>query len=96
MCAASDLERETQKINKTYNALRAKLSPKQQKDLKEVQLAWIKFKDMACKFEASGVEGGSAYSMVLSACLSAKTTQRNKDLDFLLNCPEGDLSCPAN
>lgn len=96
MCAAHDLDRETQKINKTYNTVRAKLSSKQQQDLKEVQLAWIKFKDLACKFEASGVEGGSVYSMILSGCLTAKTIQRNKELDYLLSCQEGDLSCPVN
>jgi uncharacterized protein YecT (DUF1311 family) len=94
-CAGSDLERETKKINKTYNDYRAKLNPEQKQNFKEVQLSWIKFKDLACKFEASGVEGGSAYSMVLSGCLTAKTVQRNKEIEALANCQEGDLKCPA-
>jgi uncharacterized protein YecT (DUF1311 family) len=90
------LDRETKKINQTYNTVRAKLSPKQQQDFKAVQLAWIKFKDLDCKFQASGVAGGSAYPMIVSECLTAKTIQRNKELDYLLNCQEGDLSCPAH
>ena len=94
-CASFDLGRETKKINKTYNDLRAKLNSTQKQHLKEVQLAWIKFKDLACQFEASGVEGGSAHSMVVAGCLTEKTRQRNKELQVLGNCQEGDLSCPA-
>ena len=94
-CATANLDRETKKINKTYKDFRAKLNPTQKQQFKEVQLAWIKFKDLACQFEASGVEGGSAYSMVLAGCLTEKTRQRNKELEALGNCQEGDLSCPA-
>jgi uncharacterized protein YecT (DUF1311 family) len=96
LCAANDLARETKKINQTYNAERAKLSPKQKQDFKAVQLAWIKFKDLDCKFQSSAAEGGSSYPMIVSACQTARTIQRNKELDFLLNCQEGDLSCPAH
>lgn len=94
-CAFSDLESETKKINKTYNDIRAKLNQSQQRQFKKVQLAWIKFKDLTCEFEASGVEGGSAHSMILADCLADKVRQRNKELDALANCQEGDLSCPA-
>ncbi|MGB4813272.1 MAG: lysozyme inhibitor LprI family protein [Methylophilaceae bacterium] len=94
-CASTDLDRETKRINKTYNNFRAKLNTTQKQQFKVVQLAWIKFKDLACKFEASGVEGGSAHSMVLAGCLTEKTRQRNKELETLGNCQEGDLSCPA-
>ena len=93
LCASAELDRETKKINKTYNNLRAKLNSEQKQQIKEVQLAWIKFKDLACKFEASAVEGGSVYSMVLSECLTAKTRQRHKELERINSCQEGDLSC---
>lgn len=53
------------------------------------------FKDLACQFESSGVEGGLAYSMVMASCLAEKTRQRNKEIETLNNCQEGDLSCPA-
>ena len=94
-CASIDLDRETKSLNKTYEDYRTKLTFSQKKKLKEVQLAWIKFKDLACKFEASGVKGGSAYPMVLAICLAEKTRQRNKELEDLGVCQEGDLSCPA-
>jgi uncharacterized protein YecT (DUF1311 family) len=94
-CASSDLARETQLINRTYNDFRAKLSPAQQRQLKKVQLAWIKYKDLSCEFETSGVEGGSAHAMVLAGCLAEKTRLRNKELEALNSCQEGDLSCPS-
>lgn len=94
-CASADLERETHKINNIYKVFRAKLNPQKQQQLKEVQLAWIKFRDLACKFNASGVGGGSAQSMVLSNCLTEETKLRSKAIESLANCQEGDLSCPA-
>jgi uncharacterized protein YecT (DUF1311 family) len=94
-CTSITLERETSKINKTYSAVRAKLNPQKQAQLKDVQLAWIKFRDLSCKFNASGVEGGSAYSMLLSGCLTALTKERNRELEYLATCQEGDISCPA-
>ena len=95
ICAGKDLDRETKKINQTYNAVRAKLDAKQQQDLKQVQLAWIAFKDLDCKFQASGVEGGSIQPLIVSGCLKEKTMQRNKELDSLLHCQEGNMSCPV-
>ena len=92
-CASVELEYETKKINKTYNNYRANLDPTHRQQLKEVQLAWIKFKDLACEFDASGSEGGSVHSMVLANCLTEKTRQRNKELETLANCQEGDVSC---
>lgn len=92
-CAAQELEREDKKINATYKELRSKLAPDQQNQLKDVQLAWIKYKDLACKYEAGGVEGGSLYPMVLASCLAQKTRQRSAELAAMGKCEEGDVSC---
>lgn len=94
-CFSIELDRETEKINKTYNDYKKRLDQVQKQQLKEVQVAWIKFKDLACKFEASGVEGGSAYPMILAACLTSKTRQRGEELQYLSSCTEGDLGCPV-
>lgn len=94
-CANAELARETNTINKSYNTLMSKLNPSQKRQLKQAQLAWIKYKDLACKFESSGVEGGSVRPMVLSNCVSKKTAQRNAELEALGKCEEGDISCPA-
>lgn len=94
-CASFELKQETNQLNKTYQNYRNKLNQNQKQKFKNVQLAWIKFKDLACQFESSGVESGSAYSMVMASCLAEKTRQRNKEIETLNNCQEGDLSCPA-
>jgi uncharacterized protein YecT (DUF1311 family) len=54
-----------------------------------------KYRDAACQFEASGVAGGSAQSMVHSECMVTQTNERLKYMRLLSNCKEGDLSCPA-
>lgn len=92
-CASQELAQEDKKINAAYNQLRSKQAPEQQKLLKEVQLAWIKYKELACKYEAGGVEGGSAYPMVHAYCLAQKTRQRSAELFVMGKCEEGDLSC---
>lgn len=94
-CAAQDLEEITKEINKVYTEYRGRLNESQRQQIKEVQLAWIKFRDLACKFEGSGVAGGSAYSFVLQSCFIEKTRVRLRELQTLANCEEGDLSCPA-
>ncbi|HKB83445.1 MAG TPA: lysozyme inhibitor LprI family protein [Burkholderiales bacterium] len=94
-CAAQDLEQVTKEINKLYTEYRGRLNEPQKQQLKEIQLAWIKFRDLACKFDSSGVAGGSAYPFVMQSCLIEKTRVRLKELQTLANCQEGDLSCPA-
>ena len=80
-CANKELEEVTKKINDTYNAYRKLLDPKQQKDLKAVQLAWIKYKDLRCDFEYSFYEGGTLAGLVGTSCLINITTQRLKELE---------------
>jgi uncharacterized protein YecT (DUF1311 family) len=80
-CANKELEEVTKKINETYNAYRKLLDPKQQKDLKAVQLAWIKYKDLRCAFEYSFYEGGTMAGLVGTSCLTNITNQRLKELE---------------
>ena len=93
-CATNELGIETGKINATYGAVRKKATAEQKQQLKAVQLAWIKFKDLSCSFQASLVEGGSLHSAVVSACLVEMTKHRNQGLEAMLNCQEGDVGCP--
>jgi uncharacterized protein YecT (DUF1311 family) len=88
-CASSELDAETASINSVYNRYRASLEPAQKEQLKEVQLAWIKYKDLACKFEASGLEGGSMQPYVLAQCLIEQTKTRRKQFESLLRCDSG-------
>lgn len=88
-CASSALDAEAAAINSVYSRYRAGLNSVEKKQLKDVQLAWIKFKDLACKFEASTVEGGSMQPYVLAQCLIEQTKVRRKQLEALLRCDSG-------
>ena len=92
-CAALDLERENARINASYNAYRRTLAPEAQAQLKEVQLAWIRFRDLACRFESGSSAGGSVNSMAMGRCLQAKTRQRALEIEVLGKCEEGDVTC---
>lgn len=82
------------RLNAIYKAYMQRLDPAQKKSLTDAQRAWLNFRDLDCKFEASGVDGGSSYPMILRQCLDRKTDDRIKDLERLSTCQEGDLSCP--
>lgn len=92
-CAGGDYKKSDAQLNKVYKAVLAKAGAGQQAQLKAAQNAWIKFRDLDCKFQTAGAEGGSMYSTVLAGCLEAKTSVRAKELDALLHCKEGDAAC---
>ena len=81
-------------LNGRYAAAMARLSPPSRVLLRDAQRSWIGFRDRQCAFEASGVEGGSAYPMVYAGCLARVTADRTRTLRRLGQCEEGDLSCP--
>lgn len=92
--AAQDLQRADRSLNTQYTATMNRLSTPSRTLLRNAQRTWISFRDQQCRFEASGVQGGSAYPMVHSTCLARLTTERTQQLRTLSQCQEGDLSCP--
>lgn len=86
LCALSALDAETAAINSVYNRYRARLTPIEKQRIKDVQLAWIRYKDLACAFEASVVEGGSMQPYVMAQCLSEQTKARRLQLEASFRC----------
>jgi uncharacterized protein YecT (DUF1311 family) len=84
VCAAKDYERDDARLNKTYKELVAKLEKDRREKLKEIQITWIKYRDLQCDFDSATYEGGTMYSLVRSSCLSQMTKQREKDLKAML------------
>lgn len=84
-----------QALNAQYTATRNQLSAPTRALLRDAQRSWITFRDQECRLLASGVDGGSAYPMVISVCLTRLTTDRTRELRALAECEEGDLACPA-
>lgn len=92
--AAQTAQRADQALNAQYTTTMSRLSPSSRTLLRNAQRAWISFRDQQCRYEASGVTGGSAYPMVQSGCVARLTTERTQTLRRLGQCEEGDLSCP--
>lgn len=78
---------------RTKAAIKRAAAP--QRDLlKKAQQAWIGLRDADCAFIGSGTEGGSVQPMIVNQCLAEKTAEREAFLATLMQCEEGDLSCP--
>ena len=96
VCAGQEYASQDKKLNAAYSQYRGRLSELQKNQLKDAQVAWIRYRDLSCDFESSAVEGGSAYRMVRYGCLAEKTAVRLQEITKLMECKEGDLSCPAH
>ena len=94
-CASAEYQQANTELNRLYNTYRSRLDKDQKRRIRDVQLAWVKFRDLACNFESSGVKGGSVYPFIMSSCLTTMTRERLDALSELADCEEGDLSCPA-
>lgn len=79
-CAALDLAKADSHLNATYKKLMPQLDGNQKAEVKAIQLTWIKFKDLNCKFESSSAEGGSMQPLLRDTCLTRLTEARTKDL----------------
>jgi len=92
-CYGVEYKAADKELNQAYADVRASLDERQKQELKAVQLAWIKYRDLSCNFELSNAKGGSAYSMGLSICLTEKTRARTAELKKMASCEEGDITC---
>ncbi|RYG60301.1 MAG: DUF1311 domain-containing protein [Alphaproteobacteria bacterium] len=95
-CAAVSLEAADSKLAEFVRTYEARLEPEQLALFRSSQLNWQQFRQAACKFEASGVSGGSAYPMVFAQCLASKSGSRLSELMLLAKCRDGDYACPGH
>ncbi|WP_291013537.1 lysozyme inhibitor LprI family protein [Hydrogenophaga sp.] len=92
-CVHQDFERATAANLEAYQTLLQGVSDPQRRLLRKAQTAWTRYREKACEFEKSGVEGGSVAPMIRSQCLARMTRERTAELQRFLDCEEGDLSC---
>ena len=93
-CSAQQYQAADKKLNQTYQAAIKRAAAPQRDLLNKAQQAWIALRDADCNFIGSGTEGGSVQPMIISQCLTEKTVEREAFLASLMQCEEGDLSCP--
>ncbi|OIX90573.1 lysozyme inhibitor LprI family protein [Pantoea sp. Ae16] len=93
-CAATAYKTADAALNQIYQQVLRRTDSEQKALLQAAQRRWIGFRDADCDFTTSSSRGGSIHPMLVSQCLQQKTEQRTKELQGLLHCEEGDLSCP--
>ncbi|MBF4470038.1 lysozyme inhibitor LprI family protein [Flavobacterium sp. HJJ] len=71
------------KLNVVYNKLKKELNETDKKNLIEAQKAWIKFRDLNCKFYSQdpGDGGGPYEQKVKIDCLIRCTMERTKEFE---------------
>lgn len=92
--AGSELQKADRQLNDVYAKLMAATSADWKAKLTQAQLAWIAFRDRECEFETIATVGGSIHGMMVANCQARLTLHRVGELERLLKCQEGDLSCP--
>lgn len=83
-CAAADFKREDARLNKLYKELVGLSDKSEAARLRQIQLAWVKFRDLHCDYEEKRYEGGSMAPLVRFNCLRDLTRQRNETLQALI------------
>lgn len=83
-CAAQEFQQADAELNRVYRLLTKDAGAAERAKLRAAQLAWLKFRDAYCDYEAFGNKGGSIYPMVYSFCLAAVTRERAKQFEEIL------------
>jgi uncharacterized protein YecT (DUF1311 family) len=78
-CADREYRKADAELNRVYQQL-VRASGGRDAKLKAAQLAWLKFRDAQCDYEAAFNEGGSMQPMTYSFCLADVTAARTKQL----------------
>lgn len=92
-CTAKDSASADKALNAVYKALSGKLGAADQQRLRKAQRAWVSFRDQECAFRTKPYADGSVYGSLVETCVADLTKARLSQLQFQLQCPEGDLAC---
>jgi uncharacterized protein YecT (DUF1311 family) len=76
LCASQAFQKADAELNKLYQQLMKGAGAAEKAKLRAAQLAWLRFRDAHCEYEAFGNRGGSIYPMVYSFCLEEVTRER--------------------
>ena len=67
-------------LNQVYGQLMRKLDEADKPQLKQVETAWLKYRDANCEFVADQYKGGSIRPMIEAMCLADVTRNRTTEL----------------
>ena len=80
MCWGKEYKAADAKLNKTYQDFMSKLEESEKVQLKNAQLAWLKYRDANCEFVADQYKGGTMRPMIAAICLADTTNNRTTEL----------------
>ena len=80
MCWGKEYKAADAKLNKTYQEFMSKLDESEKVQLKNAQLAWLKYRDANCEFVADQYKGGTMRPMIAAMCLADVTNARVSEL----------------
>jgi uncharacterized protein YecT (DUF1311 family) len=79
-CSYREYKAADAQLNQIYAKLAAALDDEDKAQLKESELAWIKFRDSYCSFESSQYKGGTMRPMIENFCLARVTKSHAAEL----------------
>lgn len=88
-CAGDNLAAANAELNRVYKRLWDQQAEADlQAQLKDLEKAWIAYRDKECNFEVGPQQnGGSIWPMDMDSCLQQKTDARIRELKAQLSCP---------
>lgn len=79
-CAGKAYKAADAELNKAYQKLAAMLDDEEKAQLKNVETAWLKYRDANCEFVADQFKGGSIRPMIYALCLGDMTRNRTAEI----------------
>lgn len=80
MCWGKEYKAADAKLNNTYQEFMSKVDQSEKVQLKNAQLAWLKYRDANCEFVADQYKGGTMRPMIAAMCLADVTNARVNEL----------------
>ncbi len=79
-CAGKAYRAADETMNQVYGKLFSMLNDDEKAQLREAQLAWLKYRDTNCEFVADEYKGGSIRPLIQATCLAEMTKKRTTEL----------------
>ena len=79
-CAGKAFRAADATMNQVYRKLVSMLDEGEKAQLKEAQVAWLKYRDTNCEFVADQYKGGSIRPLIQATCLKDMTKGRTTEL----------------
>jgi uncharacterized protein YecT (DUF1311 family) len=94
-CANDNAQAADDALNRIYATVMAQQTDRASKDqLKDVERAWIAYRDKECAWEVGPQEeGGSIWPMEMANCVEQKTAARLHEMKPMIECTAGVSAC---